>query len=135
MHVRQFLSHFLLVVQVERVVFRLPKRIMIANLLGVVHECLAHHLPDVMRAEPLPLLHEDAQLARDRKPDDGVNVVGHDHKADARRLSAAQLRLEHPKHDTLGTIVVQELATSVTGKRDEVGVQRVVVDRPGVHFA
>jgi len=81
----------------------------------------------------LPLLHEVAQAARLVEPDDRMDVVGHDHETAANRLVRGQFGRQQAHHDLTCRSVIQQAATSVTGKRDELGVQLLVVDTSSEH--
>jgi hypothetical protein len=76
-------------------------------------EVLPQKPMNVNGTHPFPLLHELAELPGHWEPDNGMHVVGHHHKADARRRMANELIVEHPEDDSLGLIVVQETPTPV----------------------
>jgi hypothetical protein len=106
-HVRQLLSHFLRIVQIERVVFCLPERFFFSDLFGVVTQFLVNELPNVMGAQPFPLLKKNTELAGNGEPDNSMNVVGHHHKTDTNCIPGLQLRIEYAEHHSLCLIMIQ----------------------------
>ena len=81
----------------------------------------------------LPLLHEMAQLIWLGKPKDRMDMIWHHHKANASGRLFDPLRIQHPKNNLLGSIVIEQPTTSVTRKRDEVGIKLVVVNSLSWH--
>ena len=106
-HVGQLFSNLFFFVQIERIVFRLPEGIVATDLRRVADKLVANPTADLVRTESFPLLHENAQLAWVGKPDDRVDVVGHDDETDARRPATIQLCVQHAQDDPLRLIVIQ----------------------------
>lgn len=57
-----------------------------------------------------------------------MDVLRHQHEADTESFTLPQLLIQHAKDDSLGMIVVEQAATTVDGKRNEVGIQSVIDD-------
>jgi hypothetical protein len=65
-----------------------------------------------------------------REPDDPMDVIRHQHEADAKSVTLAQLPIQHPQDNSLGMIVVQQTTATVDRKRNEVGIQSFVDNSP-----
>jgi hypothetical protein len=78
-------------------------------------------------------VHEAAQAAGFWKPDHGVNVVGHEHEAEAAGGKAPHFLVQNAEHYSLGLVEAQQSTPAVTRKRDEVGVEAIVDASAGRH--
>ena len=134
-HVIEFLLRFLLWVQIERIILRLPKGILRANRLHVLRHLPTDGLLQLAAASALSHLHKPAEAACGGKPDDGMYPVGHRHKPDTTGFVLLQFLVEHSQHNPFRMVMVQEPTTSINRKRDEMGIQLVIDDLPRVLHA
>ena len=128
MHVVQFLFDLRLLEEFEGVVLRALELGAFAALLKVRTWLLAVPLPNSHARSALPLVHEAAELFRDRKPDDRVHVIGHDHESDALRRHFLSQVVENAEQNALWLILVEELSAIGHGERHEVRIECIIDD-------
>jgi len=67
-------------------------------------------------------MHEATKQTRLGKPNDSMDMVGHNHESNATCVVLVQLGIEHAQQDSFRMIVIQETSTSINGKRDEMSI-------------
>lgn len=127
-HVGQFFFELCSTVNLKRIVLRLPERIGRVKTFKVSGVAVFEPTTNVVAGDSLPTVHEAAQLAGFRKPDDRVDVVGHDHEANAFCKLTVQLLVQHPEDDPFYVVVIEQASPFVARKRNEVGIEFVVDD-------
>lgn len=81
---------------------------------------------DLQAREPLPFVYEPAQLARFRLPDEGVDMIRHDHKSETFCAHPLQKHIQNTEQNTFGVLVVKLFTASIHRKRDEMHIMFVV---------
>ena len=79
-------------------------------------------------AAAFPFLLEADQPTSLAESDQDVNVFGHDDEAETQAITFRSDFFQKVDDDSLATILIEQLSTTVTGERDEVRRLRVVDD-------
>lgn len=127
-HVGQFFFELCLTVNLKRIVLRLPEWIGRVDTFKVSSIAVFEPATNVVAGDSLPAVHEAAELSGFRKPDNCVDVVGHDHEPDAFCRLTAQLFAQHPEDNPFCVVVIEQASPFVARKRNEVGIEFVVDD-------
>lgn len=134
-HVVEFFFRFLLRVQIERIILRLPERIFWRNSAGILRSNTSQHWLQLLARSLLPTFHEPAQLARLLKPNDRMDVVGHHHVARTDPAILGEFLSKQRKKCISQRLAIEHPSSVVARESDKLGVLLLVVDTATSHAA
>lgn len=106
----ELLLQFLGAVEVKRVAFGLPESIARSEVREVVRRLFFVPLPYGEAAHALPAMNEPSEALRIVKPDLAMDVVRHEHEANALGRERFELMIENAQQNALGLVQVKQLA-------------------------
>ena len=125
-HIPQLLLQLLPIINLERIVLRLPEPVPFPEpcciMTGFAPEPLSH----VQARAPLPFVHKLAELTDLWKPQDGMHMIGHQHKADTSAVRFFQQFIQHSEYNPLRVVVVQQLPPPKDRECHKVSVECVI---------
>lgn len=122
MHVAKLLQKLLFAVDVKDVGLRLPEPFAWTEIAEVTIGMRSVPAANGETAHPFPAVQKSSHVARISHPKQRVDVVRHDHEADALGCHRLELMVEHAQDDALGLIQIKEAPAAIEGEGDEMNV-------------
>jgi len=133
MHVVQLFFELIAAVNFKGIILRQPKSTVVLECLPVFGCILSIPFSNPQTTLTFPLVHECAELSGLRKPQNRMNVVGHDHEADAFALAFFQSAGQHTEENPPGMIVIEQSASVRDTECDKVCVETIIEDTTSIH--
>ncbi len=128
-HVFEFLNRLLAQPYIEVVLFRRPELMVAVLVRYVLYYRISGSLEvlDQRYARlPLPLLLEDRQHSLFGKPNEDVNVFGHNHESKTQPAIVASSRFEFRNYNPFAAVLIEQFPPAAASERDEVRVPFVI---------